>query len=92
MKTNIAKNRSKERLRGQTMRSQHDKSQPLTLPISSQQIIIAVKMMKKSDRLAFLEDLLAATCPEYLASIREAREDYRRGRVLSHEEVFRKIK
>jgi len=48
--------------------------------------------MKKSDRLAFLEDLLAATSPEYLASIREAREDYRRGRVFSHEEVFRKIK
>jgi hypothetical protein len=48
--------------------------------------------MKKSDRLAFPEDLLAATSPEYLASIREAREDYRRGRVLSHEEVFRKIK
>jgi len=36
------------------------------------------------------EDLLAAMSPEYLASIREAREDYRRGRVLSHENVFKK--
>jgi hypothetical protein len=38
------------------------------------------------------EDLLAGISPEYLASIREAREDYRRGRVLSHEDVFKKIK
>jgi hypothetical protein len=92
MKTNIVKNRSKERRLVKSARSQHRNGQPLTLPISSQQIIIAVKKMKKNDRLAFLEDLLAATSPEYLASIREAREDYRRGRVLSHEEVFRKVK
>ena len=92
MKTTIAKNHGQARLLGKSRRSQHRNGQPLTLPISSQQIIIAVKKMKKSDRLAFLEDLLAATSPEYLASIREAREDYRRGRVSSHEEVFRKIK
>jgi len=30
----------------------------------------------------------AATSPEYLASIREARKDYRQGRILSHEKVF----
>ncbi|MDZ7290766.1 MAG: hypothetical protein ONB44_14135 [candidate division KSB1 bacterium] len=92
MKTAVAKNRRKPNHFIKSTGSQHRNGRPLTIPISFQQIIIAVKMMKKRDRLAFLEDLLAATSPEYLASIREAREDYRRGRVVSHEEVFRKIK
>jgi len=85
MKTGAVKERNKAR-------EQNSSDRSLALPISSYQIIIAVKKMKKNDRLAFLEDLLAATSPEYLSSIREAREDYSRGRVLSHEEVFRKIK
>ena len=92
MKTNTVKNRSKKNVVVKSTGSQHRNGQPLTLPIASQQIIIAVKQMKKSDRQAFLEDLLAATSPEYLASIREAREDYRRGRILSHEDVFGKAK
>jgi PHD/YefM family antitoxin component YafN of YafNO toxin-antitoxin module len=44
--------------------------------------------MKKKEREALLEDLLAATSPEYLSSIREARADYKAGRVKTHEEVF----
>ncbi len=47
--------------------------------------------MKKKKKLAAplcLEDLLAARSSNYLASIREAREDYRQGRILSHEKVF----
>jgi len=44
--------------------------------------------MRKKEREAFLEDLLAATSPEYLKSIREARADYKAGRVKSHAEVF----
>nr|VFK10526.1 MAG: hypothetical protein BECKLPF1236A_GA0070988_1003915 [Candidatus Kentron sp. LPFa]VFK26856.1 MAG: hypothetical protein BECKLPF1236C_GA0070990_1003915 [Candidatus Kentron sp. LPFa] len=36
----------------------------------------------------FLEDLLAQTSPGYLESIRRARDDYREGRVYSHEDVF----
>jgi hypothetical protein len=51
-------------------------------------LVKAVRRMKKAEREAFLEDLLAATSPEYLESIREAREDYRAGRVRSHGEVF----
>jgi hypothetical protein len=47
-----------------------------------------VKKMKKRERDAFLEDLWAATSPEYISSIREARADYKAGRVKSHEEVF----
>lgn len=38
--------------------------------------------------LDFFEDLLAASSPEYLESIKEARADYEAGRVRSHEEVF----
>ena len=37
---------------------------------------------------SFFEDLLAATSSNYLKSIREAREDYKKGRVFTHEEVF----
>ena len=35
-----------------------------------------------------LEDLLAATSPEYLENIREARRQYKSGRVKSHTAVF----
>lgn len=38
--------------------------------------------------LDFFEDLLAATSPEYLKSIKEARSDYEAGRTFTHEEVF----
>lgn len=38
--------------------------------------------------LEFFEDLLAATSPTYLKSIREAREDYAKNRVFTHHEVF----
>jgi hypothetical protein len=33
--------------------------------------------MEKSKREVFLEDLIAATSPEYLSSIREPRADYK---------------
>ena len=48
----------------------------------------AVKKMGKREREAFLEDLLAATSPEYLKSICEARADDQAGRVKTHVEVF----
>ena len=51
-------------------------SRNLRIEIRPEEIIDAVKKMKKSERDDFLEDLLAATSPEYLASIREARADY----------------
>ena len=40
------------------------------------------------EREAFWEDLLAATSPEYLKSICEARADEQAGRVKTHAEVF----
>jgi hypothetical protein len=56
--------------------------------LSRQEIIGAVKSMNKRDRDDFLEELLASTSPEYLKSIRDARADYKAGRVKTHEEVF----
>lgn len=47
-----------------------------------------MKKKKKLATLIWLEDSLAARSSNYLASIREAREDYRQGRILSHVQVF----
>jgi hypothetical protein len=56
--------------------------------LESGEIIKAVKRMEKKKRDALLEDLLAATSPEYLQSIKEARADYKAKRVKTHKEVF----
>jgi hypothetical protein len=58
------------------------------IQVKPEEIIEAVKGMEKRKRDAFLEDLLAATSPEYLKSIWEARADYRAKRVKTHGEVF----
>jgi len=55
----------------------------LKVPISADEIIEAVKRMKKKDREAFIEDLLAITSPDYLQSIGEAREEYKAGKTKS---------
>jgi hypothetical protein len=60
----------------------------IKIDVKPQDIIAAVKRMKKSERDSFLEDLLAATSPDYLRSIRLARADYKAGRMKSHQEVF----
>jgi len=60
----------------------------LKVPISADEIIEAVKKMKKSDREAFVEDLLAVTSPEYVQSIKEARAEYKAGKTKSHKEIF----
>jgi len=60
----------------------------IQIEVNPKDIIVAVKNMKKRERDAFLEDLLAATSPEYLESIKEARADYKAGRVKKHAEVF----
>ena len=53
----------------------------LQIELKPKAIIEAVKKMKKKERDTFLEDLLAATSPEYISSIKEARADYKAGRV-----------
>ena len=60
----------------------------VNVPISSSEIIEAVKKMKKRDRESFIEDLLAVTSPEYLYSIREARAEYKSGKTKTHQELF----
>jgi hypothetical protein len=63
-------------------------STAVKMEVSPETIIQAVKSMKKSARQVFLEDLIAATSPEYLQSIREARRDFKVGKVKSHGQVF----
>lgn len=58
------------------------------VPISSDDIIDAVRKMKKLERESFIEDLLAMTSPDYLQSVKEARADYKAGRTKSHKEIF----
>lgn len=62
----------------------------LEVQIKTEEIIEAIKKMGKKKREAFLEDLIASISPEYLASIREARADYKAKRVKTHEKVFGK--
>ena len=61
---------------------------PIQIQVRPEDIIEAVRKMKKKERDAFLEDLLAATSSEYLDSIKEARAEYKAGRVRTHAEVF----
>ena len=60
----------------------------LKVPVSTDEIIEAVKKMKKADREAFIEDLLAIASPEYLQSVKEARAEYKAGKTKSHKEIF----
>jgi len=60
----------------------------IKVSLSRQEIIGAVKAMNKRDRDDFLEELLATTSPAYLESIKDARADYKTGRVKTHDEVF----
>jgi hypothetical protein len=65
------------------------KSKVLPVGISFDEIVSALMRLGERERKSFLEDLLAATSPEYLKSIEEARRDYKEGRIYTHEEAFR---
>jgi hypothetical protein len=68
-----------------------DKQSPkveFKINLSLDELILALKSLDAEEREFFLENLLAALSPEYLKSIEEARQDYRQGRTVSHEEVF----
>ena len=60
----------------------------IKMEIKPEVIIAALNKMPKKERDAFLEDLPASTSPEFLKSIKEARDDYRAGRVKTHKEIF----
>jgi len=61
----------------------------LKMDVSLSDLVTALRDMPEEDREWFLENLLAATSPEYLRSIEEARRDYREGRTVDAEEVFK---
>jgi len=59
--------------------------------VSADNIVIVTRRGKKERAIIDidkLEDLLAASDPAYLQSIREAREQYKKGDVYSFEDVF----
>jgi len=62
----------------------------VNIGVNFYEIVTAIKRMKKKERESFIENLIAMSCPEYLESIREARTDYKTGRVKKHEEIFGK--
>ena len=60
----------------------------LKIGITFERVAAALRAAEDEDREWFLENLLAATSPEYLKSIEEAREDYRLGRTVEAKELF----
>ncbi len=63
-------------------------TQNISIQISSEQIINAVKTLNKEEQQDLVEDLLATINPQYLQSIKEARANYQQGKTHSHEDVF----
>ena len=62
----------------------------IKVKFSLKDIISAIEELEQEEKELFIENLLAATSPEYLESIKEAHQDYRAGRVYTHEELFGK--
>ncbi len=56
--------------------------------LSLTELISGLKNLDKTEKEFILENLLAALSPEYIESIEEARQDYKEGRVLPHDEIF----
>jgi len=52
-------------------------------------LVAALQQLSDEDREFFVENLLAATSPEYLESINEARRDYKEGKTIPYEKVFK---
>jgi hypothetical protein len=52
-------------------------------------IVDALKQLDPKTRQDFIEDLQAATSPSYVKAVKEARAEYRAGKTLSHNEVFK---
>jgi len=49
----------------------------------------ALRQLSDEDREFFIENLLAATSPEYLESIDQARRDYREGKTIPYEKLLK---
>ena len=59
----------------------------IKLGLSVKDLVAALNKLSAEDRELFIENLLAATSPDYMNSISEAREDYRASRVLTDDEL-----
>ncbi|GEM_PF-1059059 len=57
--------------------------------LSVKDLVTALQGLSDEDKESFIENLLAATSQEYLESIKEARKDYKEGRTVSYEELFK---
>jgi len=60
----------------------------MQINLTPDQIIDAIKKLDEIEQQDFVEDLLTAISPDYLESIKEARQDYCQGRVYSHSDAF----
>jgi hypothetical protein len=58
--------------------------------LSVKDLIAALRGLDDEDREFFIENLLAATSPEYLKSISQARKDYKEGKTIPFEKAFKK--
>lgn len=59
--------------------------------LSKQSYLLVARRGKISHaivNLDFLEDLLALKNKKYLAAIKQAREDYKKGNVFTHDQIF----
>ena len=59
----------------------------IKIGLSAKDLISAIKKLSGADREFLVENLLAATSPEYLESIKEARKNYEEDRAISHNEL-----
>ena len=69
-------------------------SDALRSVIGSKKLLLVTKKSRPVSAIVdidFLEDLLASAGAKYVASIREARSDYKKGRLFTHKEVFGKL-
>ncbi|MFK5968648.1 MAG: hypothetical protein QM487_00785 [Candidatus Marithrix sp.] len=73
-------------IKNNTLHSQIN--QGISIQISPEQIINAVKTLDKEQQESLIEDLLATISPQYLNSIKKARTDYKIGKIHSHDDVF----
>lgn len=61
----------------------------IEVALSVEDLISAIRKLSDEEREFLIENILAATSPEYLESIREARQDYKAGRVVPFDEAFK---
>jgi len=60
--------------------------------LSIKDVITVLRGLSDEDREFFIENLLAATSSEYLESISQARDDYKKGRTIPYKEVSKRAR